>query len=188
MTKQITLILDGVEQVATIPSKTATKEKEADTGVYTLSTKNALKFSVKAMEKLGVKLGDEVTYIQLGERHFLAKTNPEIGEGFTITKLGDTQNYKRLNHPVLWAALNGNDKAINKYELSEPIVSKIGGDKEMTVFELLFKETTKKKATNAKKRPAATGKGNNNNVKRLRPLQVDSILHFELPLNLSKVN
>ncbi|KLT69916.1 hypothetical protein [Flavobacterium sp. ABG] len=184
MTKQITLILDGVEQVATIPSKTAAKEKAVDTGVYTLSTKNALKFSVNAMEKLGVKLGDEVTYIIVGDRHFLAKTTPELGEGFAITKLGDTQNYKRLNHPVLWAALKGNDKTINRFELSDPITSKDG----LVVFELLFKETIKKKVTNGKRKPA-TGKGNNASVKRLRPVQVDNMLTFDLPVtNLSKAN
>lgn len=187
MVKQITLVLDGVEQVATIPSKTIAREKEADTGVYTLSTKNALKFSLKAMEKLGVKLGEEVTYITLGDRHFLAKTTPEIGEGFKITKLGQTLNYKRLNHPVLWAALNGSDKLVNKFELGEPITATVGKSN-IAVFELVFVEALKKKATNGKRKPV-TGKGSNASVKRLRPVQVDNVLTFDLPLsNLSKVN
>jgi len=95
--------------------------KDVDKGLYTLSTRNALKLSNYVKDLLKVELGDKVAYQKYDKHIFLYKTTSDDPLGYPLTKLGLNKSFSRLNHSQLWTELGGSDKHVNKYELGEAL-------------------------------------------------------------------
>ena len=178
MANEIIFIVDGKEVVTTIPAKEATTNvKLDDKGLYTLTTKNALKLSQHVQNTLGVKINDEVGFSVGKDMYdeksiFIFKTNSEDGK--KITKLGTNKSYVRLNYAELWNELKGNDKTTLKYELGTEVKSKDG---KTTAYVLKFVSEQKKQASGKKTKPTGKAKGN---VKQVDNIGVDNILQFDL--------
>jgi|GEM_PF-4167218 len=95
--------------------------KDVDKGLYTLSTRNAIKLSNYVKEQLGVELGDKVAYLKYDKHIFLYKTDSDDPLGYPLTKLGLNKSFSRLNHSQLWTELGGNEKYLNKFELGDAL-------------------------------------------------------------------